>query len=459
MNQIESLQKQLLDDALRYGFSEAETYVIRGRSLDIHVFEKKISRYESSQEQGISFRGVIEGRMGYAYSEKIDPSVIPWMLEEAASNASVLADSKKEDLFDGHDTDAERDQAKANRFSQSLAELEPQVLIDSAMAMEAAALETDSRIRKVEYAAVAYMESERYIKNSLGLSVHDRSNLAYAFALARAASGDSVKKGVEIWQGHDLDPEICRSIGRKAAERAIAVLGARPVPSARLPVVLENRAAIDLLTAFLPAFFADRVQQGLSLLGEKLGQPVASDCVSLVDDPFHNESFYQPPFDSEGVPTRITRLIDSGTLNSFLHNRQTAAKDGTSSTGNGFRPSWKMGVQVAATNCLVLPGPLSRDALCSEMNNGLLIQELTGLHAGTNLISGDFSLSAEGFLIEDGVIVHPVEQITVAGNFFDLLRQVRQVGSDLLFDLPGASGQIACPSLLIAELAISGESS
>lgn len=458
MNQIEHLQKQLLEDARRYGFSEAETYVVRGRSLDIQVFEKKISQYKSSQEQGISFRGVIDGRMGYAYSEKIDQSVIPWMLDEAASNAAILSDSKKETLFDGRDVETTCQVTESQTFNPVLADVEPARLIDSAMAMETAALEADSRIRKVEYSVVAYLESERYIANTLGLSLNEKSNLAYAFALARAASGDSVKKGVEIWQGHDLSPEGCRSVGRKAAERALEMLGARSIPSGRLPVVLENRAAIDLLTAFLPVFFADRVQQGLSLLGDKIDQPVAADGVTLVDDPFRTESFYQPPFDSEGVPTQMTRLIDGGRLNGFLHNRQTAAKAGVRSTGNGFRPSWKMGVQVAATNSLILPGTSSRDALCTEMGDGLLINNLTGLHAGTNLISGDFSLSAEGFKVEGGVTRYPVEQITVAGNFYDLLRQVRQVGSDLLFDLPGGSGQIACPSLLIAELSISGES-
>jgi PmbA protein len=192
------------------------------------------------------------------------------------------------------------------------------------------------------------------------------------------------------------------------------------------------------------------------LLGPKVGQQIAAPCLNLIDEARHAASLYQPPFDSEGVSTKKTSLLDQGMLAGFLHNRKTAAKAGCSSTGNGFRPSWKAGIQVSATNSYFQPGKMSREALYSELDRGLLVTELTGLHAGTNLTSGDFSLSAEGFWLEKGEISYPVEQITVAGNFYELMRQVQSVADDLFFDLPGG-GQVGSPSLLIESLSVSGQ--
>ena len=449
MNQ-QDFQQSLLDEAKNRGFSAAEVYIAGSRGLEVRVFSGNISHYESSQQQGVSFRGQIHDKMGYAFSEKLEPDVIAWLLDEAAANAEVLSDTENEDLFAGAPWEP------TDPYSSQLAEVPPQDLIDTATRLESSALEADKRIRAVEYAICEYGESSRLIANTLGLHVEEKSNMMVALSLARASEQDSLKRGFEVWKGRDFNTLDAAQIGREAARKATDMLGARSIKSGSYPVVLDKEAAASLLKTFLPVFFGDKIQQGFSMLGSKVNQLIASPAVSLVDEARCTSSFYQPAFDSEGVPTAGTRLIDQGVLQGFLHSRKTAAKAGISSTGNGFKPSWKAGIQVSATNSYLVPGRQTRETLLSEMGNGLHITELTGLHAGTNMVSGDFSLSAEGFYVENGSRVYPVDQITVAGNFYEMLRHIQNTGNDLYFGMPGG-GQVGSPSLLIEKLSISGQ--
>ncbi len=449
MNQAE-LQEALLDRARQAGFSEAEVYVSAGRSLEVRIFEGEIAHYENSRQIGVCFRGLADGKMGYAFSEKLDEDAIAFLLEEAASNAAVLADNEKEDLFAGEAIEP------APTFDSELARIEPAAVIEAARQIEKGALAADTRIRGVEYALAEYSEGEHAIANTLGLNVRQRSNLLVAFGMARAEDAGSIKHGTEIWQGRRLSGLDGQAIGRTAAGLALAQLGARPVASGTYRILLDRQAAVDLWKTFLPIFFADKIQQGFSLLGDRLGQMIAAPVLSLTDRPRCPASFYWPAFDSEGAATRDTGLIQAGRLCAVLHNRKTAAKAGTATTGNGFKPSYRAPVQVATTNCVLEPGPASPEDLLHGLDHGLLVTGLSGLHSGTNLVSGDFSLLAEGFAIENGRRIHPVEQITVAGNFYQLLQSVEAVGSDLWFGLPGGSGQVGSPSLLLSGLAVSG---
>lgn len=446
----EDFQQDLLSAAQKSGFSAAEVYISSGRTLEVRIFAGEINHYENSIQRGICFRGLKNGMMGYAFSERLDPQIIPWLLDEAAANASILAESEKEDLFAGEPWQP------VNTFSPQLAAVDPQLLISASRELESAALAADKKIKSVEYALTEYFESEILIANTLGLNASQKSNLLVSLAVARAVAGSGNKQGIETWQGRDLQFFRPQDIGRAAARDAVSRLGATSVDSGQMPIVLEKNAAAELLTTYMPVFYADMAQKGFSQLGEKINQSIASPAVSIIDDPRCPQSFYQPAFDSEGVATRRTDLVHEGQLTGLLHNRKTAARASTSSTGNGFKPSWKAGVGVDVTNSYILPGEKNLSQLLFLAGNGLLITKLTGLHAGTNMVSGDFSLSAEGFLIEKGERGQPIEQITVAGNFYELLRSVRATGDDLYFDLP-RSGQVGSPSLLLEQLSVSGQ--
>ncbi|MCK9526541.1 MAG: TldD/PmbA family protein, partial [Limnochordia bacterium] len=185
-------------------------------------------------------------------------------------------------------------------------------------------------------------------------------------------------------------------------------------------------------------------------------QPVASTLVTLVDDPLLKNGGASASFDGEGVATRAKNVIEKGKLITFLHNLKTAKKDGVESTGNASRASFKSPVGISPTNFFIQPGTLDYEALIERMGDGIIIINVQGLHSGADAVSGDFSLGAYGYLVENGAIVRPIEQITIAGNFFKLLEAVEAIGSDLEFGSPSSRGHVGSPSLLIRHLSVAG---
>ena len=253
--------------------------------------------------------------------------------------------------------------------------------------------------------------------------------------------------------------EMARELEKKALAadpRITQVDGLNPksAPSAATPVILAPDAAISLLRTFTGVFSADSAQKGMSLLKDREGELVASECVTLLDNPLLAGSLASRPFDGEGVRAREKKIIDSGRLTTLMHNLKTARKQGVESTGNATR-SYNSALGIAPSNFYFIPGECSQQALMEKMENGLLITELQGLHAGANPISGDFSLSAKGFAVRGGKRAEAVAQITAAGNFYALLREIQSVGSDLKLGFPGLC-RFGSPSLLVRELAIAG---
>ena len=198
------------------------------------------------------------------------------------------------------------------------------------------------------------------------------------------------------------------------------------------------------------------MQKGLSLLAGKEGQIIASDKLTIKEIPMYDKALIKIPFDSEGVITKEKAIIDSGLFNTALYNLKTAHKVGRESTGNGFRSSYASSVSISFTNLVVESGSKTFDELCETVGNGLYITDLNGLHAGVNTISGDFSLFCEGFLIENGKIVRPVEQITIADNFFDVIKKISEVGNDVI-SYPDGAGEMFSPSIIVKDISVSGE--
>ena len=216
-------------------------------------------------------------------------------------------------------------------------------------------------------------------------------------------------------------------------------------------------AAADLLSTFCAIFSADLIQKGFSLLGDKMNTRIGPEFFTIHDDAIMDKSITAIPFDSEGVATQNKILVNKGVLTGILHNRKTAAKAGTTSTGNGFRSGYRGSVSVGPTNLYIEPGEKDLNSLFLQAENGLYIKELAGLNAGANMVSGDFSLSCEGYVIENGKIGRAVDQVTLADNFYLLINKIISVGSDLYFDPPSDAGSIGSPSLLIGDAAISGD--
>ena len=289
--------------------------------------------------------------------------------------------------------------------------------------------------------------------NSYGLDKSYEDCYCGAYLQPIAKEGEQTTAGFELKFGRDFAALNAKALADAAVKQAVDQLGAAPIASGNVPVIIHNLAITALLEAFRGVFSADSAQRDLSLLKGKLGEPIAAPCVTLVDDPLLPDGLASRPFDAEGVPSAKHVVIERGMFKTFLHNLKTACKDGVASTGNAERSGYSPNVRISPTNFFIQPGEKSLDELKHEMGTGLLLTEMSGLHAGLNTVSGDFSLLSKGFWVENGEVVRPVEQITVAGNFFTLLKEIVAIGSDLRFP----SGGVGCPSLYVRQLSVAGK--
>lgn len=444
-------RKEFLEKVLAHGkqegFAECEVFYRGGKAFEVLIMEGEVSNYENCREEGLSFRGNIGGCTGYAYTEQLTDDAIPVLVQMAKENAELLSSEDMEDLYGG-----EASYPNLPGVNEELEQLKVEEKIAAAMKMEQAALAGAEEVASLDYCAIGTGLAEIAIKNTKGLDVSFAKNFATAYVSAIAKKGGETKTGSYFWKAQDwkdFDPE---ATGKEAAKRAASHLGAASVPSGKYDIILDKRAMVSLLGAFAGVFFAENAQKGFSLLKGKSGEKIASEKVTLRDDALLEGGYGTQPFDSEGVSGKNKAVIENGVLKTFLYNRKTAKKDGVPSTGNGFKAGLTGSVKTGTTNFYLADGIVSQKDLLKQMGNGLLLTSFMGLHAGTNAVSGDFSLSAEGFLVEDGKVGRPVEQITLAGNFYQLLKDVEELAQDLYF----GSGGVGSPSLLVRGMDVAG---
>ncbi|HYG59152.1 MAG TPA: metallopeptidase TldD-related protein, partial [Symbiobacteriaceae bacterium] len=296
---------------------------------------------------------------------------------------------------------------------------------------------------------------QRMIANTRGLDRTESANVAYFVVMAVVKDGEETKTAYRPKVVRALSDLDAAAMAREIVEEALSMLGAQPVESKTYPVLLRNTAAADLLETFAGIFHAANGQKGKSLLTrDKVGQPLASALVTIIDDPLMEGGMNCRSFDAEGVASRRLAVVEKGVLKSLLYNLKTALVDGVEPTGHGSRSSYKAALSTASTNLYIEPGTRSLHEMAESMGDGLVITDLQGLHSGANPISGDFSLAAHGYLVEGGRIGRPVNQITVAGNFYDVLKNIVEVGNDMdrRDGLPFLS-----PTLWIRGLAVAGK--
>jgi len=444
------IQAKLFQSAKAAGFTEYEIYYAAGVTDTYRVFGGEIAEYKSAGSDGLSFRGVYQGKMGYASSERIDEAAIPFLIENAKQNALIIESEDAETLYEG-----EESYPVIKGYNQALAAVPSYELAKTAIAFETEAFAADVRVTGLSYCLLGRGAGEVFIANSKGLRASHKDNYVYGYLQPKLEDGEDVKTGFAYRGGSKWDVIDASVMAQEAVAEAVSKLGAAPVASGSYDVLLGRDAMMDLFEAFAGVFNAESVQKGFSLLAGKMGTAIASETVSIRDDALLPDAPGSVPFDSEGVAAKNKALVENGVLKSFLHNRKTAAKDGVASTGNGFKASFRASVGIQPTNLYIVPTEATRDDMLMKLGNGLFITEFEGLHAGTNEVSGDFSLSSRGFVVENGKITAPVEQITVAGSFFTLLKEIEAVGGDFRWGLPGSG--IGTPSVLVRGLSVSGK--
>ncbi|HEY5562964.1 MAG TPA: TldD/PmbA family protein [Clostridiaceae bacterium] len=448
--EINEFKNKLFIKAKEFGYSEFEIYCLIEDASSIEIFENKVDKYSLNKRIGISFRGNVKGKMGYSYTEAIDEMSIDMLLSKAFENAEIV-DDHIEPIYAGKGT-----YKKLNNYSESLVKITDERKIEFGKALEERAKKISSKIIRSEV-MISSTENKKYIYNSKGLGLSHKKNSLLITVEVVASDRDKMYCYYSYKYCKSLKEEDIDFIAKEAVEGALACINGDSVASGKYAVILKNEAAIDMLETFSGIFSSDNVQKGLSLLKSTLGKEIGSKVLTIIDNPLLAEGLMSSPFDSEGVPTYSKEVVKAGELKTLLYNLKTALKDGVNSTGNGFRTNYTSPIEVAPSNFYIEPGRLSYLELIQELKEGLVINELQGLHSGANPISGDFSLAAKGFLVKKGNIVGAVEQITISGNFYRLLKDIKAVGADMKFGMASGKGSFGSPSILIKEVSISGK--
>jgi len=450
MNESKLLDN-ILDKALGKGFEQAEASFSTEESMSVDILNGEVSSFENSSSKEYSFRGKKNGQMGSCFAPDGDDENAEYMVKTALENCEVLDDEDEDFLYcDPNNSDLLCDQTSGNygkntydKFSEVGLKLEKDIL----------ALSPD--IKAVDYLTVSCGNNTSIVRNSLGLSKIRKGDEITIIAECRAVRDEEVKTGGHLWYGRDIDKFDEKEFLDVLGKKVLGKLGAHSIPSGEYKVIFDREAFVSLLRAFMNNFSSYAMQHGFSLLAGREGEKIASEVLTISEEPEYESAFDVFPFDGEGVKTYSKNLIENGVFIKALYNLKTAHKAGIESTGNGFKSGGSVGVGL--TNVVIKPGEKDFDGLVGDMGDGLYITDLGGLHAGVNSVSGDFSLICEGYLIKGGKIDHPVEQITVSDNFYEVLKKVIATGSDIK-PVPGGIGEYFSPSVVISSMNIAGSS-
>lgn len=438
----------LLDAAKKAGIEAAEIFLSSGDSFRAMCQQGEINNYTVNATQGLSLRGLYHGKMGYAATEAFDDEAIEQLVSGVIESAELVEDEDVQEIYKGDEVYPEVDY-----YNPALDQVDEKRKLDFVLDLEKKAKARDPRIVQLTYNMISTSSGSTRIVNSYGLDLSHRDNLAYAFIDVLAKEGERVATGGGFSCSRDFEKLDAEKIVNDAVNEALFMLSAEPIPSGTYRAIIENKAMPALLGTFASIFSAEVAQKGMSLLLGKEGEMIASEKVTLMDDPLLKDGLASQPFDAEGVATFTKAVIENGKLTTLLHNLKTARKAGVKTTGNAAKGGYAGSVDVAPSNFYLKPGEKTLAQMMEEVGNGLVITEVSGQHAGADPISGDFSLLASGYTVKDGKKDKAVERITVAGNFYQLLKNIREVGSDLLF--PGSS--VGSPSVDVGEVSVAGK--
>ena len=446
LEKIKSLMNEIISRSREYGFEDAAVYYSDHESMSVDILNGEVSAYENSRDSGFTFKGLKDGQMGTSSTNMIDDDTIDYLLSSAMENCEVLNDEDPDFIY----CDPDHKELFYSQLSGAYDKNTYERFKDLGLKIEKAILDIDPCVKAVDYLSIACSIGPAIMANSKGLYAYTDEDGISLYAGARAEKDGVVKSGGHYWVGKDIDDFDMDKFIDKVKDNLITKFGASSVNSGSYDVIITNEAFVSLFKAFFGNFSSYAMQKGLSLLAGREGEKIASDIFTLSEIPMYEKALTKIPFDTEGVITFDKEIIDKGVFKTALYNLKTANKEGRKSTGNGF------GGAIGATNLVVKEGEKSFDELMESVGNGLIITDVSGLHAGVNSISGDFSLLSEGFVIENGKKGRPVEQITISGNFYKMLFNITEVGNDTV-NVPGSRGEFFSPSVVIKAMDVAGD--
>ncbi|MCQ2519971.1 MAG: TldD/PmbA family protein [Lachnospiraceae bacterium] len=444
---FQEFKEKIICFSKELNIEEYELYYSMSNSTSVETYKDDVKSYSTDSRMGVCYRMILDGKAGLASTENLTEEEALSLVKRALENAKSLETEAPSFIHETGDTYAVISDSREENATGA-------ELVETALKLQKAIYDVDSRVVDGTQSEVASGTDVCAIYNSKGLDLEDRASYAIAYGVAILEDGEEKYDGFEIKDGYLSDFKL-DEIARGAVGEAASTIGAASVPTGKYNVVFTGKAFASLLSTFSSMFSAEAAQKGLSLLAGKEGEKIAADMFTLIDDPMYKDCVFKRTFDGEGVATYAKNVIENGNLKTLLHNLSTASKAGVKSTGNGLKGSYASPVGVGPFTFYVKPVDGTREDLFAEAGDGICIKDVSGLHAGANPLSGDFSLLASGHRFEAGKKTTPVKNITVSGNFYQLMKDICRIGADLEFN--GISRKCGAPSILVKDMSIAGE--
>lgn len=431
------------------GNEQVEAFLTHSREFEVKAYQGAAETVSSAEPRGAGVRVLDGSKVGFAFTTALDPAGLGAVVEQARANAAYANEDEAiafAEPANYSDVDG--------LFCDTQTEVSPEQKVAFAVELERATRATDPRIRTVEEAGYSDSDTEIAIATSGGVEGSYRRTDAWCYSVAIATDGDDTQVGFEFALERGLASLDASDVAARSAARALGVLGAEKIPSARMPVIFEPYTAGQFLAVIGGVLTAEAVQKGRSLFAGKLGEEIAAPTLTLVDDGRADGAPGTAPWDAEGTPTEATPVIEAGVLRSYLYDIPSARREGRASTGNASRAGFKSGPGPAPSNMAFSSTGHSREEIFAQAGRALVVQDFHGVHSGANPVSGDFSVGATGYLLENGGRAKPVKEVTIAAPMLEILRGIVAVADDRRW-LP-FGGSYAGATTLVAEMTVAG---
>lgn len=432
------------------GIKEYELYYQTSDDISVSALKDEIKSYNTSTDLGVCLRGIVNGKMGYASTEHLSEEEAESLVARVIDNAGVIEAEEQVFIHKAGDTYSSYEK-KAMKVPTG------DELISQAQDIQKALYEQDSRVLENSETATGYGKSTTAIYNTNGLDLQDETEFSYAYAYAILSDGKEMYPGIDVASGDFANIDATK-VAKGAVEEAVSSIGYQEIESGKYDVVISSKVMHTFLATFSSIFSAEAAQKGMSLLAGKEGEVIAAPIITITDDPMEATANVKRSFDAEGVATYKKDVVKDGKLMTLLHNLKTANVAGVKSTGNASKAGYTAPISTGYYSFYINPGKGTCDELMAQVGNGVYLTDISGLHAGANPVTGDFSLLSEGFKIENGKKGVAIKNFTVSGNFFELLKNITVVGEELKFTkMAFKAARCGAPDVIVPEMSVAGK--
>ena len=445
---FENVKKALIDALTECQIDQYEVYYFSSKGTSVDTLNNEINAFSDGTTGGICLRVVSNGKIGYASSELMSDSEMKDLVYRAIENAKYIEKDDTVGLFAGSTT---YEKPNCAEFSA----LDTATLKELAQGIANNMFKYSDKVKDSSSSSAFTSEFSIRLFNSFGLDLENHCGVNGVMADAVVCENDVFESAYKV-EEYKKDIDI-NAIAQKAVDDAFEKLGSGLVETGKYNVILDGKQMRAILSAFSSVFSSKNAQMGLSLLAGKEGEKIASDIVTITDDPMREGVSIQTHFDGEGVATHRKNIIENGVLKTLLYNRETALKAGKESTGNASKGSYAAPIGISPYSFCIEAGEFTLEQLFEKAENGIYITALKGLHAGANAVTGDFSIESAGFLIKDGKKAEAVKSFTIAGNFFELLKSISALSDKIEMGLPSGFTGFGSPAVLIKDMSVAGK--